>query len=112
MIVKLQAEHYLEFLSLKGQACLSLLLSKCHIVGNHMSRLIFVFPSLLFVVVQANRLQTLGTVVIVVIDVYLHCLVKHSFKSLSYMGLVARKPVFGISDKARLKPVTSATETS
>ena len=27
------------------------------------------------------------------------------------MGLVARNPVFGISDKARPKPVTSATET-
>ena len=28
------------------------------------------------------------------------------------MGLVARKPVFGVSDKARLKPVSSTTETS
>ena len=28
------------------------------------------------------------------------------------MSLVARKPVFGVSDKARLKPVSSATETS
>ena len=28
------------------------------------------------------------------------------------MGLVARKPVFGVSDKARLKPDSSATETS
>ena len=28
------------------------------------------------------------------------------------MGLVAKKPVFGVSDKARLKPVSSATETS
>ena len=40
MIVKLLTEHHLEFLSLKdtAQACLSLHLSKCHIVGNHMSR--------------------------------------------------------------------------
>ena len=30
----------------------------------------------------------------------------------SHMGLVARKPVFGVSDKARIKPVSSATETS
>ena len=29
-----------------------------------------------------------------------------------YMGLVPRKPVFGVSDKARLKPVSPATETS
>ena len=28
------------------------------------------------------------------------------------MGFVARKPVFGVSDKARGKPVSSATETS
>ena len=28
------------------------------------------------------------------------------------MGLVTTKPVFGVSDKARLKPVSSATETS
>ena len=28
------------------------------------------------------------------------------------MGLVARKPVFGVSDKARRKSVSSATETS
>ena len=28
------------------------------------------------------------------------------------MGLVARKPVFGFSDKASFKPVSSATETS
>ena len=27
------------------------------------------------------------------------------------MGLVARKPVFGVSDKASFKPVSSATET-
>ena len=45
MTVKLLAKQHLEFLSLtlhKGaaQAGLSLHLSKCHIVGNHMSRLI------------------------------------------------------------------------
>ena len=28
------------------------------------------------------------------------------------MGLLARKPVFGVSNKARFKPVSSATETS
>ena len=41
MGVKLLTEHNLEFLSLKEavQARLSLHLSKCHIVGNHMSRL-------------------------------------------------------------------------
>ena len=29
-----------------------------------------------------------------------------------YLGLVARKPVFGVSDKASFKPVSSATEIS
>ena len=33
-------------------------------------------------------------------------------RSQYYMGLVATKPVFRTSDKARLKPVSSATETS
>ena len=43
MSVKLLIEHHFEFLSLKepAQARLSLQLSKYHIVGNHMSRLIF-----------------------------------------------------------------------
>ena len=40
MNIKLLTEHHLEFVSLKkeaAQAHLSLHLSKCHIVGNHMS---------------------------------------------------------------------------
>ena len=43
MTVKLLTEQHLEILSLKGaaEARLSLQLSKCHIVGNHMSWLIF-----------------------------------------------------------------------
>ena len=43
MIVKLLTEHHLEFLSLKeaAEARPSLHMSKCHIVGNHMSRLKF-----------------------------------------------------------------------
>ena len=41
MIVKLLTEHHLEILSLKGgcRGFPSLHLSKCQIVGNHMSRL-------------------------------------------------------------------------
>ena len=43
MAVKLLTEQYLEFLSLKG-GCTgsseSIYMSKCHNVGNHMSRLI------------------------------------------------------------------------
>ena len=45
MSVKLLNEHNLEFLGLKEgytQAGLSLNLSKCHIVGYHMSRLNYV----------------------------------------------------------------------
>ena len=42
MIVKLLTEHSLEFRSLKGgcRGSLSLQMSKCHIVGNHMHWLI------------------------------------------------------------------------
>ena len=42
MTVQLLTQHYLEFLCLQesAQARLSLHLSKCHIVGNHMSQLI------------------------------------------------------------------------
>ena len=36
----------------------------------------------------------------------------HSPDTLYDMGLDASKPAFGVSDKARLKPVSSATETS
>ena len=41
MIVKLLTEDHLEFLSLKGGCTCSSesALVKCHIVGNHMSRL-------------------------------------------------------------------------
>ena len=35
-----------------------------------------------------------------------------SVESLDYMGRNARKPVFGVSKKERLKPASSATETS
>ena len=43
MSVKLLTKHHLEFLSLNeaAQARVSLHLSKCHIVGNRMSRLIY-----------------------------------------------------------------------
>ena len=43
MGVRLLTEHILDFLCLKkaAQACLSLHLSKCHIVENHMSRPIY-----------------------------------------------------------------------
>ena len=45
--VKLLTEHHLKFLAYKGgctrQAPLSLHLSKCHIVRNHMPRLILFF---------------------------------------------------------------------
>ena len=34
------------------------------------------------------------------------------FGSMSNMGLVVRIPVFGVSDKACFKPVSTATETS
>ena len=39
MSVKLLTEHHLEFVSLKRGCTGSFDLSKCHFVGNHMSRL-------------------------------------------------------------------------
>ena len=41
MNIKLLTEYHLEFLILKwaAEACQSIRLSKCHIDGNHMSRL-------------------------------------------------------------------------
>ena len=48
MSVKLLTEQHLEFLSLTAatQAGLSLHLSKCHTVGSHMSRLIYMMLNL------------------------------------------------------------------
>ena len=34
------------------------------------------------------------------------------YRYMYHMGLAARKPVFGVSDKVRLKSTCSATETS
>ena len=51
MTVNLLTEHRLEFLSLKGRmkkVGLSLYLSKCNIVGNHMSWLIYSYQVLVF----------------------------------------------------------------
>ena len=55
MSVKLLTEHHLASLSLKGaaEARLSLRLSKCHIVGNHMSRLNYSFT---FIVSLSNNM--------------------------------------------------------
>ena len=59
MIVQLLTEHHLEFLSLKKKAAEarpSLHLSKCHIVGNHIRRLI-----LLYMYVNLKALRCGGT---------------------------------------------------
>ena len=47
MTIKLLSEYNLEFLSLNGGCTdlLSLHLSKCHVVGNHMSRLMYKFDA-------------------------------------------------------------------
>ena len=41
----------------------------------------------------------------------LQCYQRHGNFALQYMGLVARKPSFGVPDQASFKPVFSATET-
>ena len=83
MNVKLLTEQHLESLSLKeaAQACLILHMSKCNIVGNHMSRLVR----------HWSQFMRFGTY---------------------HMGLDARNPVVGVSDKVRFKLACSATATS
>ena len=56
MIVKLLTEQHLEFLSLKeaAQAHLSVHLSKCHIVGNHVSQLIIDYSNLILFIFCRN----------------------------------------------------------
>ena len=43
-------------------------------------------------------------------DPHMHATIRFT-RACYNMGLIATKPVFGVSDKARLKPVSSATET-
>ena len=40
------------------------------------------------------------------------CVMKVQSMMLDHLGRAARKPVFGVSDKASFKPVSLATETS
>ena len=66
MSVKLLTEHCLEFLSLKlaVQAHVSLHMSNRHIVGNHMSRLIYVLmhpTGLLSYLLQVNQISFFDT---------------------------------------------------
>ena len=59
MSVKLLTERHLEFLSLNGgYTCSPESVSKCHIDGNHVSRLISVYFFLFGLVVQEIRLKT------------------------------------------------------
>ena len=69
---------------------------KCHIVGNHILQLIWARRSKNETI---HQLQLISRVL-------LH------LDSVHYLGLVLTKPVFGVSENARLKPVSSATETS
>ena len=93
MIVKLLTEQHLEFLSLKG-GCTgsseSTLVKMPHCWNSHVAaHLGFVVRFLIACSVQ-----------------FCDTFAEHQ------MGLDATQPVFGVSDKARLKPVCSATETS
>ena len=56
MNVKLLTEHHLEFYVLKqaAQDCLSPNLSKCHIVGNHVTGLIFTLKKYVYVVLYIH----------------------------------------------------------
>ena len=43
---------------------------------------------------------------------YSELIVLANFKAYTHMGLLTTKSVFGVSDKARLKSASTATETS
>ena len=89
MNVKLLTKHHLEFLSLTGG---STGLSESTLVKMPHCRKSCVRAHLLFEPKHEKK----------VLLAYMLC----------HMGLVATKPVFGVSVKGRLKPVFSATETS
>ena len=93
MIVKLLTEHYFEFLSLKGGcrgSSVSTLVKMPHCWKSH--------------VVSQMSLYATGSRADVKLFHYLLCK--------STYGPRHEKPVFGVSDKVRFKPVCSATETS
>ena len=98
MSVKLLTEHHLEFLSLKGDctgSSESTLVKLPHCSKSHVrAHLIFT--------VHAFRTPYMCA---------LYEFVDMQAVSL-HMGLNVTKPVFGISNKVRLKSVSSATETS
>ena len=56
MSVKLLTEHHLEFLGLKegSKDSSELHLSKCHIVGNHVSQLNFIFGPKLIIIIPVS----------------------------------------------------------
>ena len=127
MIVKLLTEHRLEFLSLKeaAEARPSLHLTKCQIVeischGSIKSRLMHisiflnryvpvvpVLTSQDYCFVDVQTANTQDTCNFFSIYVYV-CIKITAYK----MGLVTRKPVFGVSNKVRFKQAWSATETA
>ena len=71
MIVKLLTGHNLEFLCLKGvaQAHLSLHLSKCHIVENHMSRFLYYWVNIK--IISMVELPSLHVICILISSVHL-----------------------------------------
>ena len=96
MSVKLLTEHHLEFLSLKGDctgSSESTLVKmphcwKLHVTAHLFPLTVAAFADSIFFSDLRNHLLCLN------------------------LDLVVTKPVFGVSDKVRFKPVSSATETS
>ena len=88
MNIKVLTEHHLEFLSLKEAAQTRLSL--------HMSN-----ATLL-------EISCRGSIIILKLISFLAKI----WNAIVQLGLVARKPVFGVSFKVSFKPVSSATETS
>ena len=81
--------------------------------AGKMHRLIQVFARCTYQVVPFALSQ--GIIILFLNqNIYMLCVLKInvSYKHARHMGLVARKPVFGVSNKVRFKPACSATETS
>ena len=102
MIVKLLTEHHLEFLKLKGGCTGSpefTFVKMPHCRRSHVAAQHYVDFRSVTDGCEGEGHQI--KVCTIKVGIIIHC-----------MSLVARKPVYGVSDQVRLKPTCSATETS
>ena len=107
MIVKLLTGHHLEFLSLKGGCSGS---SESTLVKMSNCRKSHAAAHMVITHVSFYTVKIIYCSCTFILRTFCHVL-SFTFRR-TYLGLVARKPVFGVSEKASFKPVSSAAETS